>query len=606
MPVSPPASKQPNILDRFALLVSQYPLGVAVAATLALTLLSITVFTPRYETNDDVTMQLIASGLVFSDRPDEHLLFSNVLIGRALKALYVDVPSVPWYALYQVGTLMVAAAALAYALLRVDPTPRQVFVLIVIFVVAVLPCFIEIQFTKTAFLATFAGLLLLLAPLRGATPWPRAADLVGCGLVVWGSLIRYESCLLAGLVAMPVAAVAAFADWRRAAWRALPLALTVVVAMGLQQYNRSYYAGDENWRGFYPYNAVRAEFTDYLRYAYNPVTERAFRDAGWSPIDYYMMLNWCYADKDRYSLSRLQQIAATVPASSGASLQKSSWDIVINLPRFPELIRIMVAVAVAGTLTGSGPWRFVLPAALFVLALSLTVVLATYFWLPVRVAVPLFAGVAAASAFRPRAPVPANRSAPSAFDAVLCGGAALLGGVLIVLTFIDHGRKDGQQNRFHADMNRVMRVLKPRPDQLFVLWREWFPLEKLVFPFQDVSGLRNFRCVSLSTLLPTPFTDERLHQYDISDIYQAIYERPDVYVLAMKELIKLYQAYVNEHYGVKVAYADLFSAEANRSLFVGVPDPPRFVVYKLIDSTKIPPEPGRVPDPQKARPDSGR
>jgi hypothetical protein len=599
MSVSPPASAQPKLLDRFAWLIRQYPLAVSTAAALALTLVSVTAFTPRYETNDDVTMQLIASGLVFTDRPDEHILFSNVLIGRALTALYTDVPSVPWYALYQLITLSISAAAIGYALLRVNPAPRQAAAFGFFLVVAMLPCLIQIQFTKTAFLAAFAGLLLLLAPLRGATPWPRLAEVTGCVLIAWGSLIRYESFMLAGLVALPVAAVAAFAEPKRAARQAVPLALAVAAAIGLQQYNRTYYARDEEWRDFYQYNAIRAEFTDYARYPYTPETRRAFADAGWSEPDYWMMRNWFFADKDRYSLQRLQQIAATVPASTTASLGGSFKDLLSNLPRFPDLIRIMLAMPVIAILTGRGPWRFIFPAVLFALAFACTVILATYLWVPVRVAVPLFGGVLAAAALRPGGAAEAGRSSTTEVDRVLYILAGLLSGGLCLWTFADYARRETPERRFHADMERVVSLLKPRHDQLYVLWREWFPLENLVFPFQDVRGLRDFRCVSLSTLLPTPFTDRRLHEFDIHNLDTAIYERPDVTLIAMNKLVELYHGYVVQHYGVKLKLGTIFSADAARSMFVGVDNPPHFLVCKLIDGSKLPPEQGGAPQRPK-------
>ena len=98
-------------------------------------------------------MQLIASGVILTDTPDEHLLFSNVLIGLLLKLIYATVPNVSWYAIYQIATLAIAATAACYALLRVNATIRQTGVIALFLVTAYLPCLVELQFTKTAFLA---------------------------------------------------------------------------------------------------------------------------------------------------------------------------------------------------------------------------------------------------------------------------------------------------------------------------------------------------------------------------------------------------------------------------------------------------------------------
>src|SRR5436309_2613757 len=87
------------------------PAAVALVAAGLLALVCPGLLTPRYETNDDVMMTLIASGRTFVDRPDEHLLLSNVLLGLPLSRLYAAAPGVPWYGLLQVATLLSAAGA---------------------------------------------------------------------------------------------------------------------------------------------------------------------------------------------------------------------------------------------------------------------------------------------------------------------------------------------------------------------------------------------------------------------------------------------------------------------------------------------------------------
>src|ERR1700722_8438038 len=167
------------------------PLAFAAAVAGAICLFPLLV-TPAWETEDDACLQLIASGRVFADAPDEHLLFSNVLIGLPLKWLYKALPTVPWYFLYQLATLAVAAGAFAYALVYPDPAPRHAVAAVLLVGVAVLPCVVAPQFTKTATVAAAAGLLLFLAPLHGEVSWPRLADVAGGALLVLGSLIRFE------------------------------------------------------------------------------------------------------------------------------------------------------------------------------------------------------------------------------------------------------------------------------------------------------------------------------------------------------------------------------------------------------------------------------
>ncbi len=565
----------PPAEERLRALIRDRPLAVSAAAAVALAALALALYTPRYETNDDVTMNLIAAGLALADRPDEHLLHTNVVIGLPLRELYGAAPAVPWYGLYQFAALTGAAAAIAYALLRVNPSPGQAAVVLLFFGVAVLPGLAEIQFTKTAFFASVAGLALFLAPLRGAAPWPRAADAAAGILVVLGSLIRFQGFLLAGVAVAPVAVLAAGAAPARAARRAIPVAAAAAAAVALYWFNLAYYARDPEWRDFYAYNALRAEFTDYQRYPYTDATRPAFKAAGWEEVDWWMMQNWFYADRERYGLDRLRQIAATVPpAPRSHFLFETARNMTRSLSNYPELVRLFLAGLCLAPLTGGGWRRFVLPAVLLGTAYAVMVVLNTYYqWLPVRVAFPYFSGVLAAAALRPGSDaVPRPGYARSPLARVRLAAAGALAAALALWTCGALADADSARTEKHREAARMLRELKPRTDRLYVVWREWFPFEALVSPLEAPVSLRPFHCVSLSALLPTPFTGRRLEEYHVTDLYRAICERPDVPLVAYPELVERnFVPYVQQHYSFSPALVATFSHPGNPPVCVVQP-----------------------------------
>ena len=104
------AASQPGSVRRRPLWLSLLVVGLFVAATLL-------VFTPRYETNDDVGMNACVEGRLGFSHPDEHILFSNVLIGLALKKCYALFPAVPWYGGYLFVTAALSLAAICYVCL---------------------------------------------------------------------------------------------------------------------------------------------------------------------------------------------------------------------------------------------------------------------------------------------------------------------------------------------------------------------------------------------------------------------------------------------------------------------------------------------------------
>jgi hypothetical protein len=569
-------------------MVRDHPLRLSVAGAAAVTLLAVTAFTPYFETNDDVVMNLVAAGLVVGDRPDEHLLYSNVLIGLPLKALYGACPAVPWYGLYQLATLAVAAGAAGYALLRVNPSARQAAVVLLFLVVVVLPCQVGLQFTKTAFLASFAGLMLLLAPLRGASPrWPRSADVAGVALLTLGSMVRFDSFLMAVVLLVPVAAAGAVAAPGRAVRRAIPVAVAAALAVALSVGNRAYYARSPGWEDFYAYNSLRVGFTDYDRYADTRETKPALDAVGWERVDLDMMRNYCFADRDRYSLARLRQFAAAAPRNPGPAAGQVTLALLRDLPRYPDLFILLIAVAGAALLTGTGWRQSALPALLVAAGFGLTVFLRVNFYLPPRVAFCLFAGVLAAVSLRPGEGAAFHRGAPGARRAGLVRAAGLVAVAVLVPWGVKlAAARQAEAREVHVTMNRVLRVLKPRPDQLFVLWREWLHLEAIVYPLEDLRGLRDFRCVWLSVLLRTPVAERRLRDFGITDLCRAICERPDVYVVAGGSFFPMFQYYMHRRYGIETTCEVVFPVgargdSASGSSTLGL------VVYRLreVDST---------------------
>jgi hypothetical protein len=66
-----------------------------------------------YETNDDLMMQMIASGF-HTGHPDGHLVFTNVLIGWALRFLYGTWTGCNWYLIYLLAVHYAALTAIAF------------------------------------------------------------------------------------------------------------------------------------------------------------------------------------------------------------------------------------------------------------------------------------------------------------------------------------------------------------------------------------------------------------------------------------------------------------------------------------------------------------
>jgi hypothetical protein len=107
-------------------------------------------------------------------------------------------------------------------------------------------------------------------------------------------------------------------------------------------------------------------------------------------------------------------------------------------------------------------------------------------------------------------------------------------------------------------------------------------LEKVVDPFEDPRELRDFQCVWLSSILPTPLTERRLREFGIDDVYRAICERPDVYLLAHDGVVATYRYYMHRRFGIETTCELVFPTQEDVRLLPGkMPKESRFAVYRL-------------------------
>ena len=153
------AAPEPRSVGRRPLRASLLLVGLFVGGSLV-------VFTPRYETNDDVAMNATVVGRLAFSHPDEHILHSNVLIGLALKKCYAVFPSVPWYGGYLFLTAALSLAAICFVCFSQQSSEWNWLLIATFLLVAGIPSLVELQFTRVASVAALAGLLLLAGSVR--------------------------------------------------------------------------------------------------------------------------------------------------------------------------------------------------------------------------------------------------------------------------------------------------------------------------------------------------------------------------------------------------------------------------------------------------------
>lgn len=499
---------------------------------------------PAYETNDDVAMQEVVQGSHGTPLP--HLIFSNVLIGLVLKSLYRAAGAFPWYGLYLYLLHFACLVALLYAVLSDRRGPIRLRLLVLSGVLAIfhLQMWMQLQFTSTALLLGASGLVLYTAAARDGG---RRRVFFAAGLMVGlAPLVRWESLPAIGLLALPVLLI----YLRRVPWRRQVLfvltAATIVLAASLAQ--AAYYQGKEEWHDYFAFNKVRG-LVHQASGLYD--TEQAVLDEiGWSRNDLRMFTRWFFTDASVYEIDDLRVIAdslppAVAPGTTLAALRPLTEGA-------DDLVRLGLIVALGTLLWMEGRRRgqglVLMTAAACTAAL---VGLAVFAKLPSRVALPMLAFPAMLFLIRPQTPTEADPvGSPRAAAGVRAAIAAVSVAALVVGT-LTACSLNARQSEADAYLRRLLTELEAiDPDGLFISWGAQWPLGGSSLSPWRLGGLGGPATLSLGWPARSPMHEKWQAEWGITDVYEAIALRPDVYLpLAAPELDGLYLVYLQEHYG---------------------------------------------------------
>jgi hypothetical protein len=521
-------------------------LALALAAVVILFAAALAVWTPRFRTNDDPLVAMIASGRGIALAPDPHLVFSHVLLGGGLNALYALGPHQPWYGLYLVLFQLLGHVVLAAFCLRRLGKGAGLGLYTLFFLCVGLPLLLDLQFTSTAVFVTSVGLLALLSPAPGRNgelpeelPGSHLAGAVL--LVVLGSLVRFDGLVLALVPAAALAVVrlpGLSRAERRRRWRAIVAAL--LLALGLRVADRAAYRLDPEWRAFVALNDQLRVLLDWRRLPYGPRTAATYAEAGFSENDAALLRTWFYADASVFSAARLEklvQAARTYAAEGGGPSPLARLRTAFQRDAFHPLALVFPVLAWLGSPTRRH--------AAGLLAAALTAGAAAV-WLavsgraPFHVLYPLVVFPCAAALLQ-ATPDARRRSVVFLVAAVLAIPASFVA-----------ARRAAAESADARDRNRELKSslaeLGTRADRLVVAWAAAIPFEAIL-PLEETGYLDGLRLYSLGWPERSPVADRMLQAFGIDDLARALVERTDVLLATPSERLPLLATYAREHMG---------------------------------------------------------
>lgn len=319
------------------------PIWTSIALNAVALIISLFVYKPFFEENDDAFLSMIAEGAYGVREP--HLIYTNIILGHIYKVLYTLCPVVRWHSILQYIFLFTAMCVLTTLLLKGGkPKPRGRFFchifssgisFLAIFLLLSISyeAYVSLQYSKTAALVSAIGYLCLLYTFR--PDWstnaaddciePSADDaftrILACIFLIYGMLLRDSSFMLATLLLIPIgifslvrlcgkntrkpAQIKAFIGFFAAIGCLFLLFIYV---------DRAAYDKDAAWKDFMEYNGTRMQLLDY-RYDlldYNRYGSR-LEGMGVSENDALLYLTWQFGDDKVLSTEKMEEILSGAP-----------------------------------------------------------------------------------------------------------------------------------------------------------------------------------------------------------------------------------------------------------------------------------------------------
>lgn len=526
--------------------------------------LTLFVITPTYDVNDDPAMALIVSGYGTINGPDEHLLYTNVLIGKVLKQLYQVAPLVPWYGSYLLLAHFISYWLLLYVLMLRDRNFFGIIGFLIFYLVVGIYFLTHLQFTSTAFLLGLSGLSLILMNLILDGEGNRSFWLKwgGALCLIVSSMIRLQAFQMLVLASLPLLFVFAFRYFLKIKIVSYLVTAVIIVigVLGTSFYDHQYYQQDEDWRVFSKYHAEAAKVINYVQIPYTDQTKPIFDEVGWSLYDYWMIRKWIYLDSETYTLERIQKFKERIDE--------------LSLRKIPQIMNVRTGVAIFAftnptflfCFIGSTlimwqnkkiVWQRRAVIGMLIWTVLLMLWLVIYMKLPERVFIslisfPYFISLLFAVAQYSQQQNSDESTLRSSFKWIIF--FLLLGSCL--MTWNQKQRSDqivGYNLRLKHDLKQLNQQM---PDKIFLAVAT-FPIERFL-PLDNQSEIKDFKFLWLTGRQDSPLFREKQREYQIGSPYTDLYETDRLLFIFHPHLDPILKGYLKQHYGVDISLKTVY------------------------------------------------
>ena len=533
------------------------------------------IITPIFETNDDVQLASRILGIGTSAQPSEYLIFSHILLGMVLLWL-TKIFGTLAYGIHTYFAIIFSATISNYSILRIKNCNRTVAMLALINVLVLTPVLARPQFTIVASMLT-ASAIFLTVSLALQRPNGNKALLGGICIassaLLYGFMVRYHASIMLLLIASPC--VVLLLRTQRSfpvLKKLLPASLLVIICLfTVYKIDKQAYRGSPEWQTYLTVQPLRVHFDVNHNVTYLPEKKHVFDNAGWTENDLNMINSRFFVRQPLYNPGKLRYVADQFPASSQAYDRLSKLYLIfqywIGKPYFIAVLSFSILLMMH-KLSKRGRWHLV---SSFVAMLMVFVGIHLQGRPPLhRVHFPAFAFILVLGTLISIYEQAANTTEKTSrierlFPTIIMFLCALA--TLQLHNVWTLNRHNAAAVKLYQD---DIRALQPKSNQLFVVWGGNFPYQQAFLPLSAKTSLTDLKLYLFGSTTLSPYSLQRLKDFNIDDLTQAFYRRDDVFLSSTKEKLPMLIQFIKQHYGVDVKAANYFNGKT-------------FKVYRLID-----------------------
>ena len=495
---------------RFKLLLC----SIAIAAFIVLLLCFF--FAPKWETNDDVGMSMIAHGYGIAVIGSPNILFSNVLWGYLVRVI-PEINGVLGYSVATLGVLVIVGTVVIYGLLRLDV--GYVACLSALALILVRPVLFP-QFTINA------GLLLMGAIICWhlyAQENDRRALAAGCLLAFLSYLVRSTEFFLVFVVALPLLPWRALLLHRSAKIALLILASAITVAALI---DHQAYQGVE-WKSFNELNPARASFTDYGAGDILKQRSDILKQHGYTINDIDLVGNWFFIDSHIANPKVLQAMLTELgPLPTQGNALTNAWIGVETLWN-PVLLASVLAALLLAVLRPS--WQM---AASWGLCVAVVFVLGLLGRPGIlRVYVPLISLLLVG---------------PFLCSQISGWRKRMSTGALLVAALVNAGYVLTESKNFQIAAQQVRKDLATFPSFPIIIWGATFPYDAVYPVLGASSSAMSYQHYGLGTSTLAPFTVAYAEQKAGRGMTALLTKEGGIPIMAYPAYLKMLKIYCKE------------------------------------------------------------